>query len=54
MRRSLWSEAPRNLQDPLTFRTLPWTPRTGWVLCDAYLPDGSPSPLDTRRIRKRR
>lgn len=39
--------------DPSSFRILPWAPRTGWVLCDAYMPDGSPSPLATRTILQR-
>jgi glutamine synthetase len=38
------------LADPLTFRILPWAPHTGWVLCDLYLPDGTPMPLCTRRV----
>lgn len=36
--------------DPTTFRTLPWAPKTGWVLCDLYFPDGKPVPLATRAI----
>ncbi|AJW98846.1 glutamine synthetase, catalytic domain protein [Burkholderia gladioli] len=36
--------------DPTTFRALPWSPRTGWLLCDAYLPDGAPVPFATRAI----
>lgn len=39
--------------DPSTFRVLPWARRTGWVLCDAFLRDGQPSPLATRRILQR-
>ncbi len=39
--------------DPATFRILPWTPRTGWVLCDAYMPDGSVCPFATRQILRR-
>jgi glutamine synthetase len=39
--------------DPSTFRTLPWTPRTGWVLCDAHMPDGRPCPFGTRQILQR-
>ena len=39
--------------DPATFRTLPWSPRTGWVLCDAYQTNGQPSPLATRSILRR-
>ena len=36
--------------DPITFKALPWAPRTGWLLCDAYLPDGRPVPFATRSI----
>ncbi|MFT4215061.1 MAG: glutamine synthetase family protein [Microbacterium sp.] len=36
--------------DPLTFRVLPWTERTAWILCDLRFPDGSPVPLCTRSI----
>src|SRR5690606_41101307 len=39
--------------DPATFRILPWSPRTGWVLCDAYMTDGRPAPLETRGIVRR-
>ncbi|MCS6766421.1 MAG: glutamine synthetase family protein [Candidatus Protistobacter heckmanni] len=39
--------------DPATFRILPWAPRTGWVLCDIYMGDGSPSPFSTRSIMQR-
>ncbi len=39
--------------DPSTFRVLPWAPRTGWVLCDAYMTDGRPAPLATRSILRR-
>jgi glutamine synthetase len=39
--------------DPSTFRTLPWAPRTGWVLCDAYMPEGKPCPYGTRQILQR-
>jgi glutamine synthetase len=35
--------------DPTTFRVLPWAPKTGWLLCDAYFADGTPVPFDTRR-----
>lgn len=41
------------IADPLSFKRLPWSPRTGWVLCDAYLLDGQVSPLYTRNILKR-
>lgn len=39
--------------DPSTFRVLPWAPRTGWVLCDAYMTDGRPCPFATRQILQR-
>ncbi|MEA2978906.1 MAG: glutamine synthetase, partial [Alphaproteobacteria bacterium] len=28
--------------DPTTFRTLPWAPEIGWILCDEYFTDGTP------------
>jgi len=34
--------------DPTTFRLLPWAPRTGWMLSDMYLQDGSHCPFDSR------
>lgn len=36
--------------DPDTFRVLPWAPQTGWVLCEAYFPNGKPVPFCTRRL----
>ncbi|TSH91782.1 glutamine synthetase [Verticiella sediminum] len=39
--------------DPTTFRVLPWAEATGWVMCDAYMQDGTPSPLATRQILRR-
>lgn len=39
--------------DPSTFRVLPWSPRTGWVLCDAYMASGEPCPFATRQILQR-
>ncbi|MFZ3121210.1 MAG: glutamine synthetase, partial [Variovorax sp.] len=39
--------------DPATFKVLPWSPRTGWVLCDAYMADGKPCPFATRQILQR-
>ena len=36
--------------DPLSFRVLPWAPHTGWLLCDLFLPDGTPMPLSSRAI----
>jgi glutamine synthetase len=38
--------------DPATFRTIPWAPRTGWVLCDVYFQDGKPVPFATRSVYK--
>jgi glutamine synthetase len=34
--------------DPDTFRILPWSPRTGWILGDMYFHDGRPMPFDAR------
>lgn len=39
--------------DPTTFVTLPWSPRTGQVLCDLYFPDGNPVPFCTRTVLRR-
>src|SRR6478672_645176 len=36
--------------DPATFRVLPWTNNTGWVLCDIYFPNGRPVPVSTRAL----
>src|SRR6202045_4724532 len=36
--------------DPATFRILPWTPNTGWFLCDMFFPNGKPVPFSTRQI----
>jgi glutamine synthetase len=36
--------------DPGTFRTIPWAPGTGWVLCDVYFQDGKPVPFATRSL----
>ncbi len=36
--------------DPATFRVLPWAANTGWLLADAYLPDGRPVPYATRHV----
>jgi glutamine synthetase len=38
--------------DPTTFRVLPWSPTTGWLLCDLYFADGRPVPFATRQIYK--
>jgi glutamine synthetase len=39
--------------DPSTFKMLPWSARSGWVLCDAYLNDGRACPYDTRQVMRR-
>ena len=36
--------------DPLTFRVLPWSPTSGWVLCDVYFGNGTPVPFSTRQL----
>lgn len=36
--------------DPSTFRILPWSPETGWILCDLYFRDGRKVPFSTRQL----
>ena len=36
--------------DPATFRRLPWSDCSAWVLCDLAYADGAPMPLCTRAI----
>jgi glutamine synthetase len=36
--------------DPSTFRVLPWSTDTGWMLSDLYFPDGRAMPLSTRQV----
>jgi glutamine synthetase len=36
--------------DPLSFRVLPWSTSTGWLLCDVYFADGRPVPFATRHL----
>ncbi|MFD3584656.1 glutamine synthetase family protein [Streptomyces sp. NPDC058683] len=36
--------------DPLTFRMLPWSPGSGWLLCDLRFTSGAPVPLCTRGL----
>jgi glutamine synthetase len=36
--------------DPTTFRVLPWSRDTGWLLSDVHFPDGRPVPFCTRGI----
>jgi glutamine synthetase len=38
------------LPDPASFRVLPWAPSTGWMQAQAWFEDGTPVPLDTRRV----
>jgi len=38
------------LPDPSTFRILPWSQGTGWLLADVYLADGRPVPFATRQL----
>lgn len=39
--------------DPATFNVLPWADKTGWVIADLYLRDGSPFPFAPRNILKK-
>src|SRR6185437_4281895 len=39
--------------DPTTFRTLPWAPEIGWVLCDEYFNDGTPFHFSPRLLLKK-
>ena len=39
--------------DPTTFRVLPWSPHSGWVLCDLYGTNGSTHPFSTRALMQR-
>jgi glutamine synthetase len=39
--------------DPTTFRTLPWSEGTGWVLSDMYFQNGRPVPFCSRQLMKR-
>src|SRR6202041_3674114 len=36
--------------DPLSFRVLPWSSATGWLLCDVYFADGRPVPFATPNL----
>jgi glutamine synthetase len=38
------------LPDPASFRVLPWSPRSGWLLADLYMTDGRPVPFSTRDV----
>jgi glutamine synthetase len=39
--------------DPGTFRVLPWTNKSAWILCDICYPGGAPLPLSPRTILQR-
>jgi glutamine synthetase len=39
--------------DPATFRTLPWAPGVGWILCDEYFNDGTPFHFAPRQLLRR-
>lgn len=41
------------LPDPDTFKVLPWSPHSGWLLADLYFADGRPVPFSTRAILKK-
>ena len=36
--------------DPSTFKVLPWSPHSGWLLCDVHARDGSKIPFCSRSI----
>src|ERR1700675_711586 len=38
------------ISDPKTFRTLPWAPGVGWILCDEYINDGTPFHFAPRQL----
>lgn len=38
------------LPDPSSYHELPWAPGTGWIRCQPWFQDGTPVPLDTRRV----
>jgi glutamine synthetase len=40
------------IPDPTTFRTLPWSPGTGWVLSEMFLQSGRPVPFCSRQLLK--
>lgn len=44
----LWMAA-----DPATWKALPWSPRSAWVLCDLYFQDGRPVHFSTREVARR-
>jgi glutamine synthetase len=38
------------IPDPTTFKTLPWAPHTGWMLCDLRFGTGAAVPFSTRDL----
>ncbi len=40
------------LPDPLTFKILPWSPHSAWILCDTVFKNGEAIPFDSRTILK--
>ncbi|MEE9322498.1 MAG: glutamine synthetase family protein [Granulosicoccus sp.] len=38
--------------DPETFRVLPWSPHSAWILCDTTFKSGIPIPFDSRTVLK--
>jgi len=41
------------IPDPATFKTLPWAPHTGWMLCEAHFADGRVAPYSSRHQLKK-
>ncbi|WP_083097679.1 glutamine synthetase family protein [Pseudophaeobacter leonis] len=41
------------LPRPETFRILPWSPHSGWILCDAVMPDGTPISFSSSEVLRR-
>lgn len=41
------------LPDPASFASLPWAPGNGWLRAEPWFEDGTPVPLDTRRVLQR-
>ena len=41
------------LPDPKTIKRLPWASKTAWIQCQAWFQNGTPAPMDSRRILER-
>lgn len=41
------------LPDPKTIKRLPWASKTAWIQCQAWFQNGTPVPMDSRRILER-